>query len=286
MKNYIEFCKEQTGKLFQIIDQHGDLLKWQKTWQVKGCFRLPRSKNGFYQGINLWKLLHEQVDSGYGSESWLTFNQIKEQGGHVLKGAKGTKVCFFKLKEEEMKEDSDYPKKIPLFRAYTVFNLHQTSLGSVDGNTLAQSPYKLQQLLAALGTKISEFGSRAYFSPSDDAIVMPKREHFNNESDYDVTLLHELVHWTGHCSRLDRATILNYGKSEKARAEEELIAEIGSVFLAAHFGIAGDLVNHASYVASWKKNLDAKAVGRAISQASKTFIWLVNRLEQETQTAA
>ena len=64
------------------------------------------------------------------------------------------------------------------------------------------------------------------------------------------------------------------------------MAEIGSVFLAAHFGISGDLVNHASYVTSWKKHLNAKALGRAMTQASKAFEWLVSQLQGQKEEAA
>src|SRR5438105_144001 len=129
MKNYIEFCNEQTEKLFQIIDQHGGLLKWKKSWQVKGCLGLPKSMNGFYRGLNLWKLLNEQITSGFGSDTWLTFNQVKQAGGHVLKGANGTRICFFKTKESKIEEgDADNQKTMALFKRYTVFNLNQTSL--------------------------------------------------------------------------------------------------------------------------------------------------------------
>jgi antirestriction protein ArdC len=287
MKSYIEFCNEQAGKLFQIIDTHEGLLKWRKTWNVQGCLGLPKSINGYYQGVNLWNLLHTQINRGLVSDTWLTFNQVKQEGGHVLKGAKGQQICFFKIKEIESqeKDNADKQKLIPLFRLYTVFNLDQTSLaGQRIGED--QAPAQLQSLITKLGVRVSEFGNRAFFNPTEDVIVMPKREFFNSGEDFDSTLLHELVHWTGCKSRLDRDSFINYGSSDAQRAEEELVAEIGSVFLASYFGISGDLVNHASYVASWKKYLDAKAIGRAMSQASKAFNWLIGHIEQQSAEAA
>jgi antirestriction protein ArdC len=104
MKSYIEFCKAQTDKLFTIIDQHQGLLQWQKTWNVKGNTGLPKGIGGFYRGVNLWSLLAEQIEVGYGSPIWLTYNQIKQKGAHVLKGAKGSRVCFFKMKDVEVQE--------------------------------------------------------------------------------------------------------------------------------------------------------------------------------------
>ena len=281
MKNYAEFCKEQADKLFGIIDQYQGLLQWQKTWQVDGNIGLPKGVGGFYRGINLWKLLLDQTSSGYGSSIWLTFNQIKQQGACVLKGAKGKQVCFFKLREIESEEVEgvEEQRMLPMFRLYTVFNLDQTTIAGQGDKVTASSPRKLQQLLEILNVNISVFGNQPRFQSAGDAIIMPRREFFKTSSDFDVTLLHELVHWSGHHTRLDRQTIKNYGTSDAIRAEEELIAEIGSVFLASYFGIAGDLVNHASYVTSWKKHLDTKAVGRAIAQASKAFGWLVGQLE-------
>ena len=115
---------------------------------------------------------------------------------------------------------------------------------------------------------------------------MPKHKFFNSSDDYDSTLLHELVHWSGIEARLNRTCASDYLKSDAAHAEEELVAEIGLVFLASYFGISGDLVNHASYVASWKQYLDARAVGRAMSQASKAFNWLIAHLEERKKEAA
>lgn len=288
MKNHTEFCKKQADKLFAIIDQHQGLLQWRKTWDVKGNAGLPKGVEGFYRGANLWSLLAEQIDAGHGASIWLTFNQIKQKGGHVLKGAKGSKVCFLKMKEVGAadKDENDDSDLIPVFRAYTVFNLEQASLAGQEGETMQTVPAQLAQLLAVLNVNVLEFGNQPHFQPAQDVIVMPRREYFNAQADYDITLLHELIHWTGHQTRLDRETIRNYDKSDANRAEEELIAEIGSVFLAEYLGLAGDLTNHASYVASWKKHLDARAVGRAMSQASKAFEWVVVCIEHKELEAA
>ena len=288
MNSYIEFCNQQAEKLFQIIDTHEGLLKWQKTWNINGNVSLPKGIGGFYRGINLWSLLAKQIEDGYRSSIWLTFNQIKQKDAHVLKGAKGSRVCFFKMNEveEQEAEKGDGSRLVPLFRSYTVFNLDQTSLAGQGDNGVSAMLEQLEQLLTMLSVSVSEFGNQPHFQPGHDVIIMPRREFFDSKSDYDVTLLHELVHWTGHVSRLNRSTVHEYDKSDSIMAEEELIAEIGSVFLAAHFGLSGNLINHASYVASWKKHLDAKAVGRAMSQASKAFEWLVSHLDGQVEAAA
>lgn len=288
MKNYSEFCKEQAEKLFAIIDQHDGLMEWRKTWKVDVSEGLPRGVGGVYQGMNIWALLNAQLKSGFHSSLWLTFNQVKQRGGHVLKGERGETVCFFKMQDIEDAEASGVDggkKRVPVYRQYKVFNLDQTSLASqldvADVKPVILPETGIMPLLIAVGARVSEFGCRALYRSSTDMIVMPRREYFESEGEYDATLLHELVHWSGHPSRLNRPTLNRKRDDRKARAEEELVAEIGAVFLSAHFGVRGDLVNHASYVADWKKHLDVQAISHAISQASKAFIWLIRHLEGE-----
>ena len=53
---------------------------------------------------------------------------------------------------------------------------------------------------------IREGGTRAFHRPAEDMIAMPDRDRFRGtatEGWYGV-LLHELTHWTGAATRLDR----------------------------------------------------------------------------------
>ncbi len=285
MKTYQAFCEQQIEALFQLIETHGGLLQWQKTWQVAGARSLPLSQNGFYQGINLMRLLMEQIDRGWTSPYWLTFRQIQQCGGYVLKGAKGTTVCFWKLREIESAaplatDETPATQKLPIFKTYTVFNRDQTSLAETPEIHLPMiNTVAIDDWLQTKAFSLSHFGNQPHYNSQEDVVVMPVLNHFNQPQDYYVTLLHELVHWTGHASRLNRASFRDYSKTE-SRAEEELVAEIGSVLLASYFGLSGDLLNHASYVATWKQHLDEKAVARASSQAAKAFHWLIHD-EQE-----
>jgi antirestriction protein ArdC len=106
------------------------------------------------------------------------------------------------------------------------------------------------------------------YSPEDDRIQLPERELFADAAIYYATALHELVHWSGHPSRLDRQLGRRFG--EAAYAVEELIAEVGSAFLCAACRLEGRL-QHASYVAEWIKVLksDRRAVFAAASRAQQ-----------------
>src|SRR5438445_11883187 len=92
-------------------------------------------------------------------------------------------------------------------------------------------------------------------------------DHFYN------VVFHELTHWTGHKSRLDRDLKTHFGA--RAYAAEELVAELGAAFLSAEFGFDGD-VRNAGYIATWIELLksDKRAFFTACSKASKAADYL------------
>ena len=109
-----------------------------------------------------------------------------------------------------------------------------------------------------------------------DIIYLPTKQAFESTGGYYATLLHELTHWTGHASRLNRPGIKQNHVCDKVYAYEEMIAEIGSAFLCAEFGIPGEL-RHEGYVLSWIRALenDSKAIFKASAAAWKARCWLL-----------
>jgi antirestriction protein ArdC len=115
--------------------------------------------------------------------------------------------------------------------------------------------------------------TRAYYSPAEDIVAMPNRERFENEAGYFATLFHELIHSTGHASRLNRATVTeSAGFGSNPYCREELVAEMGAAFLCGQAGIAeSTLENSAAYVQNWLEQLqnDKKLIVQAAAQAQK-----------------
>ena len=71
----------------------------------------------------------------------------------------------------------------------------------VDAKTQAQ----VSALVDACGVRFEQvYQDRAFYSPIRDQIVLPQVQQFRTEADYWSTLLHELVHSTGHAIRLNR----------------------------------------------------------------------------------
>jgi antirestriction protein ArdC len=140
--------------------------------------------------------------------------------------------------------------------------------------------------LQSTGADIREGHGEAYYVPSRDFISMPAFEAFNEADHFYNTAFHELAHWSGHGSRLDRDLKNRFGS--RNYAAEELIAELGAAFLCAEFGFDGD-VRSAGYIASWIELLkaDKRAFFTACSQASKAADYLRGlALAERTEAAA
>ena len=282
MKSYQEFCTANATRLFDLINQHGSLLAWRREWSIGGAQQLPQGSNGLYKGGNLLSLFLAQISKGFKSNQWLTFNQVRALKGQVLKGAKSELVYFWAIKDKKTTDDKTSEeglKKSTIFKTYHVFNLEQTTLFNQDQNS--EIVYQCSKLLSAFNPEINHCGGRAFYSPSSDVINMPAPTQLTNLEAYEATLLHELTHWTGHKTRLDRLNTINY-TTDKGRAEEELTAEIGAFFLATFFNIHSDIENHASYVNSWKQHLTEKEMMRATNSAAKAFHYLIEPLQVGT----
>jgi antirestriction protein ArdC len=256
---------------------------WQKRWNnvagSPGGLQL-RSNGAEYRGINQLLLSLTSMECGYGSPYWLTFKQALELGGNVRKGERSTEIVFYKkltVEDRDAPEGEGREKQIPMLRSYRVFNADQCEglperySAKLEPVTVADTKKRDEAAEAALrssGAEIREGGNRACYSPGHDVVLMPTFAQFLDVGAYLATLAHELTHWTGHKSRLDRLKLTPFGTPEYAR--EELVAEIGSAFVCARLGIAGEHIdNHAAYLASWLKVLrgDKRAIFKAAALA-------------------
>jgi len=118
--------------------------------------------------------------------------------------------------------------------------------------------------VADIGVVIKTGGSRAFYDKDNDFVGMPPARAFKSPEDFWATELHEATHWTGHKARCDRDLTGRFG--DESYAAEELVAELGSAFLCADFGIKGHL-QHPEYIGNWLKVL--KGDKYAIFSASR-----------------
>jgi antirestriction protein ArdC len=100
---------------------------------------------------------------------------------------------------------------------------------------------------------------------------------FKEPVSYYAALAHELTHWSGAKSRLDRDLSLRFGS--EAYAMEELVAELGAAFIAGQLGLPSEpRTDHAPYIAAWLKVLknDARAIFTAAGKAQAASEYLMS----------
>ena len=207
---------------------------WHKPWKARtGLPRNLVSKKS-YRGINVFLLLAMSYESPF----WLTFRQALQLGGTVRKGEKSCPVVFWKQATVEDKETRE-PQKIPLLRYYHVFNVAQCDGLKRDTEpveTFVNTFIKPDEIIAHMPQRpVIKYGmARAFYSPREDYVGLPVKERFERAESFYATLFHEIVHSTGHESRLNRATLTDKaGFGSNPYCKEELIAEMGQRFCAA-----------------------------------------------------
>ncbi len=262
-----------------VAELEAGAVPWTRPWKngrTSGLMPQNAVTGRSYSGINIPILWGAAADCGYPSHAWVTFKQALAVNATVRKGEQGTHIVFsrpLRLKDEDA-EDGE--KTISMLRAYVVFNVAQ-----IDG--FPQQPaFELAELerieaaerfVRATNADIRHGGNQACFVPSRDFIAMPPASAFSGVESFYATELHELGHWTGHETRLDRNLSGRFGTS--AYAAEELIAELTAAFLCAHLSITGEL-RHSGYIADWITLLkeDDRAIFTAASRASQAADYL------------
>lgn len=264
---------------------------WQKQW--KGGHEMPRNliSGKEYRGINIF-LLHAM---SYQSPLWVTFKQAAELGGNVRKGEKSCPVVFWKWLEGRDSQSGE-PKRIPLLRYYSAFNVAQCEglekhLPATVTDRVHNPIAEAESILAAMPKKpeIRHGQRQAYYSPKADYIGLPDPAAFNSDQDYYNVLFHELTHSTGHESRLNRKGVAGESVSfgSQTYSKEELVAEMGAAFLCGHCGIADHTIdNSAAYIATWLSRIkeEPKLVVQAAAAAQKASDYILGKQFTDGET--
>lgn len=228
-----------------------------------------------YHGINVLLLWAEMTEKTYSSSQWLTYKQAADLGGQVRKGEKSVMCLYYQTvqkNDDQADEDGD---KYFLAKPFWLFNVAQVDGLPIDLSvpTMVQAfnaSQAAEQLLIKTQAHIAYGFDSAYYSTLQDKISMPARERFTSSENFYATALHELTHWTGHVSRLNRQFGKRFG--DDAYAFEELVAELGAAFTVGQLGMVDATIEtHADYVQSWVRVLknDKRAIFTAASQAAK-----------------
>jgi antirestriction protein ArdC len=226
-----------------------------------------------YTGCNAFIL---NFFTDYNNPYFGTYKQWTEKNRQVKKGEKSVKIAVPMI----FKDDNGDIENI-FFKTFSVFNYDQTEGEEV----FIPIPLKIdiENELTYLNFNL-KIDSKAAYNIKNDYVKMPESGMFNSTDSYYSTLFHELCHWTGHESRLNR-DLKSFTESSTDYAMEELIAELGSAFLCKHFGIDSELNNSANYIGAWIKLLesDQNAFKKASQQAYKAFTYILDAIESNKQ---
>ncbi|WP_263351345.1 ArdC family protein [Acidicapsa acidisoli] len=227
-----------------------------------------------YHGINVLILGMDMRAFQTGDPRWMTYQQAQGKDWQVKKGERSTTIFFAKSYEVENEASDEETKTVSVLRHFAVFHASQIDgIPAYEAATIEEAPLAKPEasdiILRNSGAVIRIGGDRAFYSPSTDHIQMPPEQAFSGPLGFAVTALHELAHWTGHPTRLNRDLQDRFGSA--AYAMEELRAELASAFVANEIGIPTDIPHHASYIASWIKALkdDKREIFRAAADAQR-----------------
>jgi antirestriction protein ArdC len=264
-----------TNRIIESLEQ--GIIPWKRPWTSGDTHPHNLVTRKPYRGVNVLLL----GPGRFASPFWLTFRQALSLGGAVQKGAEGTPIVFWKIKNGDAADegDADNGRRF-ILRYYTVFNAEQCE--GIDIPVLDPPIHNVEpiahceNIIAAWHGKPTlylddENQAKAFYRRDTDAVYMPIRNRFTDAAHFYGVLFHELAHATGHEKRLNRT----HGErlADELYSKEELVAEIGSAFLCAVAGISNEAIeiNAAAYVQNWISVLkaDSRMVVLAAAQAQK-----------------
>lgn len=272
-----------------VAELEADRVPWVQPWSsAKAGIGMPRNavSDRPYSGINILALWDAMISRGFASHAFLTFRQAITLGGSVRRGEHGTGIVYTQRfvptaeRERAAREGRDPSGGIPFLKWFTVFSVEQCDgLPDHIGEPPPPIPEHLilpqaNELIAATGADFRIGGPAAFYSPLHDYVQVPRPDDFHEPVNWHRTAFHELSHWVGGKSRLNRDQTGLFGSISYGK--EELVAEMAGAFVCAALGIV-PTVRHSDYLGSWLAIIrgDRRAILRAASAASKAADYLL-----------
>lgn len=294
---------------------------WEQGWAGGGA-PVSAISGKQYNGVNRMFLMAATAERGYSDNRWVTFKQMEDKGWSFKRDEEGrsrgknagVSIEYFELRDKETKqpfdrhtldgmtadERNEYMDEnvYPIRKYYRVFNgdviegiperervVHDTT----GRNDRAEA---LIKYWSETESPIKYGGSMAYYSLTKDEIHLPEKQDFVDMPEFYSTALHEIGHSTGHEKRLNRNLDGKFGSAEYA--EEELRAEIASMFLEQDLGVAASekhIENNSAYIGSWKSKIkeDPNVLFKAIADAERMTKFVMAKekeIKRETEPFA
>lgn len=293
-----------SGKIIEQMKQ--GIVPWHKPWGGASDVAVSYTTRKPYSFLN-------QMLLGRPGE-YLTYSQIQTLGGRLKDGAKPAMVTFYKqfyrtvtvqteAVEGEDEDEDEKPevteelrRKGYMLRYYNVYHIDDTE--GIPSKT-AKEERKISDPIGEAEKVISgyvgredgltfrpTYGDRAYYSPSQDLVVVPLLKQYEEAEEYYSTAFHELVHSTlpkHRCNRKEEGVLAYFGSP--AYSKEELVAEIGASMLLHRLCISTEKAfrNSVAYLQSWIRVLknDPKMIVYASARAEKAAKYILNEKDND-----
>ncbi len=255
-----------------------------KSYSFMNSFLLAMQGNGPSEFVTLKEIEARTKTSVADGSVWGCFNRGAD--GKIPKSS----VVYFYTRVQYTRKDADgkpllddngeeIKASYPIIKASHVWEVgrqvncpkkFEQPVKLFDNNPIAACEKISVEYLAREGIRLTNNGSRAYYSPSTDEISLPKIEQFHSSELYYGALFHEEAHSTGHGKRLKR-DLEKRGRQDYSF--EELVAEITSCMILHDNGYNTEATDTDSvaYVQNWSKSLkcDPTMVEKACRAAVK-----------------
>lgn len=259
----------------------GERPPWQQPWMI-----IP--KRNFctkhqYKGLNRLLLSCEE------DEYYITRKQIEKYKSAVIPENVETRIVVLWLPPEAPQkgmtaEELKKLRSYPVMRVFEVFPYSQIEglperheEGEKENAKFESVESFIDFLKRKKGLVIEEKGNECKYKVETDKIIIPPMKRFKDSNTYYASLFHELVHWTGSAKRTKRFDDKSYSLDEEY-SREELVAEIGSAYLAHIFNIDTTELydNSVAYIDGWLEKIqkDAYTIVSAGQKAEKALDFL------------
>lgn len=298
---------------------------WKQGWVGRTIGGTPVNIEGKqYRGCNVFMLMLDCAMQNWEFPVYCTMRQANRLGAHVNKGSKSMPVIFWdcsyitpdghRISSADWRNLSGAEqiacKRFPFLKSYNVFNVAQTNLeekrpdvvyalkqdfgckmAKDDSGMYQCEPLdkmiKEQSWLCRI--QADEETDGAFYSPSRDLVVVPKKEQFKRGTtpdeiykdgqEYYSALLHEMTHSTGRPERLNREKGAKF--ADEKYCKEELVAELTAARVGQVLGFDKRVLdNNAAYCKGWVNALreEPKSVLRLMTDVDKASRMILDRI--------
>jgi antirestriction protein ArdC len=240
---------------------------------------------------------------------WLSAEAARYSGNWVKKDEKGTMIEFPKTSDiqairtaegERIKDeagvtqtktvtyDKPQPAKPFMFNGEQLRDmppLDEFLSKQNEGQALSPNE-RAEKLIEDSKAVIIHGGQEAFYDKQRDAIFLPEPEHFENQTKYLQAAIHQLAHWTGHESRLNRPMEGKFGSMDYAR--EEMRAALAAILIGGELKVGHNFGQQAAYMNNFAKILKDEPfeIAKASRDAQKISNLLLGTAQKREQKQA